>query len=119
MNPGEMMHTTIQNNGRARVSWESTDTCGTQGDRGDENAEVRVLGNLAVAPHEAIVDILVVSISRLAVDQVLETGNDLTTVVEDCVSDSSGVDSEEHAIDEGIAGGEISWRVCLVTLLVE
>jgi hypothetical protein len=113
------MHTTIQDNGRAGVSWESTDTGSTQGDRGDENAEVHALGNLAVAPHEASVDVLAVGEGRLAADQVLETSNDLTTVVEDGVSDGSGVDGEEHAILDGRAGGEVGWRVCLITLLVE
>jgi hypothetical protein len=107
------MHTTIQDNGRAGVSWESTDTGGTQCDRGDENAEVHVLRNLAVAPHEASVDVLAVGEGRLAADQVPETGDDLTTVVEDGVGDGSGVDGEEHAIDEGQASGEVSWRVCL------
>jgi hypothetical protein len=113
------IHTTIQDNSRAGVSWESTDTGGTQGDRGDENAEVHVLGNLAVAPHEASVDVLAVGEGRLAADQVPETSDDLTTVVEDGVGDGSGVEGEEHAILNGHAGGEVSWRVCLVTLLVE
>jgi hypothetical protein len=101
------------------VSWESTDPGGTQGDRGDEDAEVHVLGNLAVAPHEASVDVLAVSEGRLAADQVPETSDDLTAMVEDVVGDGSGVDGEVHAIPEGIGGGEVSWRVCLITLLVE
>ena len=119
MNLRETMHTTIQDNSRAGVSWESTDTGGTQGDRGDENSEVRVLRNLVVAPHEASVDVLAVGEGRLAADQVFETSNDLTAVVEDGVGDSSGTEGEPHAIDECIGGGEISWRVCLITLLVE
>ena len=113
------MHTTIQDNSRAGVSWESTDTGSTQGDRGDENAEVHVLGNLAVAPHEASVDVLAISEGRLAADQVLETSHDLTTVVEDGVGDGSGVEGKEHAILNGHAGGEVGWRVCLITLLVK
>jgi hypothetical protein len=113
------MHTTIQGNSRAGVSWESTDTGGTQGDRGDEDAEVRVLGNLAVAPHEAGVDILAVGEGRFAADQVLETSDDLTAVVEDGVGDGSGIDGKERAILEDHAGGEVSWRVCLIALLVE
>jgi hypothetical protein len=112
-------HTTIQNNCRVGVSWESTYTGSTQGDRGDENAEVHVLGNLTVAPHEASVDILAVGEGGLAADQVPETSDDLTTVVEDGVGDSSGVDGEEYAIDKGRAGGEVTWRVCLITLLVK
>ena len=86
----EAMHTTIQDDGRAGVSWESTNTGGTQCDRGDENAKVHVLGNLAVVPHEASVDVLAVGEGGLAADQVPETSNDLTTVVEDCVGDGSG-----------------------------
>jgi hypothetical protein len=62
------MHTTIQDNRRAGVGWESTDTGGTQSDRGDENAEVHVLGNLAITPHEASVDVLAVGEGRLAAD---------------------------------------------------
>ena len=87
-------HTTIQDNGRAGVSWESTDTGSTQCDRGDENAEIHVLGNLAVAPHEASVDILAVCEGRFAADQVPESSDDLTTVVEYGVGDGSGVDGE-------------------------
>ena len=101
------------------MSWESTDTGGTQCDRSDENAEVHVLWNLAVVPHETSVDVLAVGESRLAADQVLETSNDLTTVVEDGVGDGSGVDGEERAIVERHGSGEVRWRVCLITLLVE
>ena len=50
-------------------------------------------------------DVLAVGKGRLAADQVLETNDDLTTVVEDSVGDGSGVDGEVHAIDEGVAGG--------------
>jgi hypothetical protein len=113
------MHTTIQDNGGAGVSWESTNTGGTQCDRGDENAEVHVLRNLTVAPHEASVDVLAVIEGRLAADQIPETSDDFTAVVEDGVGDDSGVDGEVHAIDEGQASGEVSWRVRLITLLVE
>ena len=95
-----MIHTTIQDNRRAGVSWESTDTSSTQCDRGDENTEVHVLWNLAVAPHKTTVDVLAVDKGRLVVDQGPETSNDLTAVVEDGVSDGSGVEGEEHAIDE-------------------
>ena len=113
------MHTTIQCGGGASVSWESANTSGTQGDRGDENAEVHVLRNLAVAPHEASVSVLAVGEGRLAADQVLEASNDLTAVVEDGVGDGSGAGGEARAILKGQAGGEVSWRVCLITLLIE
>ena len=113
------MYTTIQDNGGTGVSWESTDTGGTQCDRGDEDTEVHILGNLAVVPHQASVNVLAVGEGRLAADQVPETSDDLTTVVEDGVGDGSGVEGEEHAILEGQAGGEVRWRVCLVTLLIE
>ena len=113
------MHTTIQDDSGAGVSWENANTGGTQGDRGDEDAEVHILRNLAVAPHEASVDILAVGEGRLAADQVPETSNNLTTVVEDGVGDGSGVDGEERAILEGIASGEVSWRVCLITRFIE
>ena len=101
------------------MSWESTDTGGTQYDRGDENAEVHVLWNLAVVSHKTSVDVLAVGEGRFAADQVPETGDDLTAVVEDGVGDGSGVDGEECSIDGCSAGGEVSWRVCFVTLLVE
>jgi hypothetical protein len=113
------MYTTIQDNGGTGVSWESTDTGGTQGDRGDEDTEVHILGNLAVVPHEASVDVLAFGDGRLAADQVPETGDDLMTVVEDGVGDCSGVEGKEHAIGGCSARGEVSWRVCFVTLLVE
>ena len=113
------MHTTIQDDSRAGVSWESTDACDTQSDRGHENAEVYVLGNLAVASHEASMDVLAVCEGRFAVDQVPETSNNLTTVVEDGVGDGSSVDGEGRAIEKGHPGREVSWRVCSVTLLVE
>jgi hypothetical protein len=77
-----IMHTTIQDDGRVGVSWEGTDSGGTQGDRDDENAEVHVLRNLTVVPHEASVDILAVGEGRPAADQVPETGDNLTAVVE-------------------------------------
>ena len=66
----------------------STDTSSTQSDRDDEDGEINVLGNLLVAPHETGVDILGVSEGGLAVDQVLETGNDLAAVVEVGMGDS-------------------------------
>ena len=113
------IHTTTQDNSRTGVSWESTNAGGTQCDRGDENAEVHVLGNLAVAPHEAHVDVLAAGEGRLTVDQVPETSDDFTTVVEDGVGDGSGVDGEAHAIEENHTCGEVSWRVCLVTLFVK
>jgi hypothetical protein len=91
------------------VSWESTDTGGTQSYRGDEDTEVYVLGNLGVAPHEASVDVLAVSKGRVAADQVPKTSDDLTAVVEDGVGNGSGVDGEEHAIVECAAGGEVNW----------
>ena len=64
-------------------------------------------------------NVLAVGEGRLVANQVLETGNDLTTVVEDGVGDSGGVNGEEHAVDEGVGGGEISRGVSLVTRLVE
>ena len=76
-----VIHTTIQYDSRTSVGWESTNTGGTQGDRDEEDNEVNVLGNLTVVPHEASVDILAVSEGRLPAEQVLETGDDLTTVV--------------------------------------
>jgi len=94
------IHTTVQDNSRASVSWESTDAGSTQGDGSYEDTEIRVLRNLTVVPHEASVDILAVGKGRPAADQVLETGDDLATVVEDCVGDGSGVNGEEHAVDE-------------------
>ena len=102
------MHTTIQDDSRAGMSWKSADTGGTQGDRDDENDEVHALGNLAVASHEASVDVLAVGEGRLAADQSLETSDDLTAVVEDGVSDGSGVEGEERAIADYIGGGEVS-----------
>jgi hypothetical protein len=113
------MHTTIQDNRRAGVSWESANTGSTQCNRGDEDTEVRVLGNLVVAPHETSVDVLAVGEGILAADQAPETGDDLMAMVEDGVGDGSGVEGEAHPIGEGVSGGEVSWRVCLITLLVE
>ena len=113
------IHTTIQDDSGAGVSWESTNTGNTQGDRGDEDAEVQGVGNLAVVPHEATVDILAVSKGGLAADQVPKTSNDFTTVVEDSVGDDSGADGEERAIGHCITSGEVRWGVCLITLLVE
>ena len=114
-----MIHTTIQDNSRTGVGWESTNTSRTQGDRGEQNGKVNILGNLAVVPHEASVDVFVVNKNRFAADQVLETSNNLTTVVEDGVGNGGGVNSEEPAVDEGVSGGEVSWGVSLVTGLVE
>jgi hypothetical protein len=114
-----VIHTTIQDDGRASVGWEGTDTGSTQGDRDEKDSEVRILRNLTVVPHEASVDVLAVGKGRFTIDQVLEASNDLTTVVKDGVGDGSSVNGEEHAVDEGVAGGEVSWRVSLVTLLVE
>jgi len=65
------------------------------------------------------VDVRVADKGGFAADQVLETNNDLTPVVEDGVGDSSGVNSEEYAIDKGVTGGEVSRRVSFITGLVE
>ena len=54
-------------------------------------------------------DVLAVGEGRLAADQVLETSNNLTAMVEDGVGDGSGVEGEERAIEEGHAGGKVSW----------
>ena len=59
-------------------------------------------------------DILGVGEAGLAVDQVLETNNDLPTIVKVGVGDGRGVDSEEHAVEECISGGEVHRRVSLV-----
>ena len=64
-------------------------------------------------------DVLAVGKGRLAADQVPEASDDLMAMVEDGVGEGSGVEGEEHAILNGHAGGEISWRVCLITLLAE
>ena len=64
-------------------------------------------------------DILAISKGRLAVDQVPETGNDLATVVKERVGDGGGVNCEEHAVDEGVACGEVSGGVSLVASFVE
>jgi hypothetical protein len=114
-----MIHTTIQDNSRTGVGGESTNTSSTQGDRGDENNKVRKLGNFTVVPHEASVDVLAVDKGRLAANQVLETSNNLATVVEKGVGNDGSVNGEEHAIAEGVTGGEVSRRVSLVTGLVE
>jgi hypothetical protein len=98
---------TIQDDGRSGVGGVSTDTGSTQSDGGYKDGEVDVLGNLLVVPHETGVDILGVSEGGLAADQVLETGNDLTTVVEVGVGDGRGVDGEEHAVEECVSGGEV------------
>ena len=119
INQMKMIHTTIQDNSRAGVGWESTNASSTQGDRDEENSKVRKLGDLTIVPHEAGVDVLAVDKGRPAADQVLETSNDLTTVVEEGVGNSGSVNSEEHAVYEGVTGGEVSWRVSLVPGLVE
>jgi len=114
-----MIHTTIQDDSRASVGWVRANTGGTQTDRGEEDSKVHILRDLTITPHEASVHILAVGKCRLAGDQVLETSDDLTTVVEDSVGDGSGINGEEHAVDERIGGGEVSWGVSLVTGLVE
>ena len=109
----------IQDDGRRGVGGISTDTSSTQSDRDYEDGEIDVLGNLLVAPHEAGVDILGVCKGGLAAGQVLETGDDLTTVVKVGVGDGRGVDGEEHAVEERVSGGEVQGRVSLVRGLVE
>ena len=56
-----VIHTTIQDDSRAGVGWESADTGSAQGNRDEEDGEVYILGNLSVTPHEAGVDILAVN----------------------------------------------------------
>ena len=109
----------VQDDGRSGVGGISTDTGSTQSDRDNEDGEVDVLGNLLVTPHETGVDILGVSEGGLAADQILETGNDLTTVVEVGVGDGGGIDGEEHAVEERVSGGEVQGGVSLVGSLVE
>ena len=111
--------TTVQDDSRASVSWESADAGSTQGNRDKEDREVHVLGNLTVVPHEASVDVLAVGKSGPAANQVLETSNDLTTVVEDGMGDCGGVNGKEHAVHESVGSGEVSRGVSLVTSLVE
>ena len=101
------------------MGWESTRTGSTQDDRGEEDNKVNVLRNLTVVPHEASVDVPAAGKGRPAANQVLETSTNLATVVEDGMGDGSGVNGEPHAVDEGVASGEVSRRVSLVTLLVE
>ena len=112
-------HTTVQDDRRTGVGWESADAGSTQCDRDEEDSKVHILRDLTVTPHEASVDVLAVSKGRLAAEQILETSNNFPTVIEDSVGDSSSVDSEEHPIEEGIGGGEISRGISLVTRLVE
>ena len=77
-----------------------TDTGSAQSDGGYEDGEVYILGNLLVVPHEAGMDIHGIDGGGLATDQVLETGNDFTTVVEVSVGDGRGVDGEVRAVEE-------------------
>ena len=119
INRKRKIHTTVQDNSGASVSWEGTDTGSTQGDGSDEDTKIHVFRNLTIVPHKASVDILAISKGRLAADQVLDTGNNLVTVVEDCVGNGGGVNGEECAVEEYIAGSEVSRGVSLVTSLVE
>jgi len=96
-----------------------TNTDSTQNDGEEKDGEVYVLGNLLVVPHETGVDVLGLSEGGLAADQVLETNNDLTTVIEVGVGDGRGVGGEEHAIEECVPGGEIQGRIGFVSSLVE
>ena len=64
-------------------------------------------------------NVLAIGKDRLVGNQILETGNDLTTVVEDGVGDGGGVDRKEDAINEGVAGREVGRRIGLVTLFIE
>lgn len=114
-----MMLTTIQDDRRVGVGRESTDAEGTQGDRNEEDTKVNRLRNLTILPHEASVDVFSIGEDRLAGNQVSETRKDLTTVVEDGVGDGSGINRKEYAVDESVAGGEVSWRIGLVTCFVE
>jgi len=101
------------------MGWVSTNASSTQADRDEENGEVRKFWNLTIVPHEAGVDVLAVDEGRPAADQVLETRNDLTTVVEEGVGNSGSVNGEERAVYKGVSGGKVSWRVSLVAGLVE
>jgi hypothetical protein len=118
-NRRRMILASVQDNGRIGVGWESTNTEGAQGDRSDEDTKVNTLRNFTVFPHEASVDVLAIGKDGLAGDQVLETRNDLATVVEDGVSDCSSVNGKEYTVNEGVPGREVSGRIGLVTRLVE
>ena len=65
INRKEITRTTIQDNSRTGVGWESTNSGSTQGDRDEEDSKVHIFGNLAVVPHEASVDVLAVGKGRL------------------------------------------------------
>lgn len=98
---------------------ERTDAKCSQGDRNKEDEEINTLRNLTVFPHKASVDVLAVGKDRFPCYQVLETRNNLTTVVKDSMGDGSSVNGEEYAVDEGVAGGEVSRRISFVTCLVK
>ena len=118
-NPKGLVLATVQGNGRVSVGWESTKAEGTQGDRNEEDSKVSTLGNLTVFPHEAGMNILVIGKDRLGGNQILDARENLTTMVKDRVGDGGSVNRKEYAVDEGVTGREVSWRISLVTRLIE
>ena len=64
-------------------------------------------------------DVPAVGIGGLAGNQVFEARSEFVTMIEDGMGDGSGVNGEEHAVDEYVTSREVSRRVGLVTGLVE
>ena len=110
---------TVQYDGWGGVGGVSPNTSRTERDRDGKDAKVDVLGNLLIAPHKTSVDVFGVSEGGFTLDQVLESSNDLSAVVEVGVGDGRGIHGEEHPIVEGVGSREVRWGVSLVGSLVE
>jgi len=78
----------------------SSDTSGADTNGGTQHGEVDPLGNFPVRLHQASVDVFGVGESWFTADQILEAGNDFTTVVQSGVGNDGGAGPKVCTIDD-------------------
>ena len=107
------------------MSVPTSDTRNTECDGKGETDHVPPLRNFAVCLHETGVDVKIVNFLcslRLlshAVEQTLETSDNLAAMEEKGVGESRGIDTEEEDVDNNIAGAKEGRRVILILGSIE